>query len=121
MAEQFPTSLSNKKPLIENFAFTPGQNKVEITTQGGTLLSRKRAVKPQDSMRLSFNFSKTELDTFRDFYDTTLDGGTKSFNMTHPIDLNEVEVRIVGVPAYSVLGPSDFQANFGVIILQENN
>lgn len=115
-----PNSLINKKPLIDGFSYLAGQNKVEVTS-GGVLLSRKRAIKPQDSLGLSFHLNKAELDDFKDFYDNTLDGGTKKFTMTHPIELSEIEVQIVGVPEYSLLGASDYRVGFGVVIVEENN
>lgn len=117
----FPLSLQNKKPLFEDFNIQYGQSKIETTTSSGVLLSRKRPVKNQDALRVAYHFNKAELDVFNEFYETTIDQGTKSFTFTHPIKLNEITVKIIGAPQITLLGPFDYKVQIGLIIESENS
>lgn len=117
----FPLSLQDKKPLRDNFQLQKGISKVEQTFDGGNTLARLRPIKSQDTMTISLALSTSELETFNTFYTDTLKEGTEAFNYTHPIQNNEIEVRILGTPSTSPIGPDDYQIVFNLIIINENN
>ena len=115
----FPASLNRKKPLVDSFSLTQGSGKVE-TQFLGQLLSRRSPFKANDIMPVAFHYTREELDTFKTFYDQTLNGGVESFRYTHPIYKTAVDVKIFNEPTFDAIGPTDFRVNMNFVIVDEN-
>lgn len=103
MAESFPTSLQDK---VNSSGFSVQFDEVSITsdTDVGVKKKRKRYTDPVDSYKCSIDMTYTEFNTLRDFFNTTLGGGVKTFTYEHPFDHTPAIFRFAKPPSLSPKG-----------------
>lgn len=74
LEESFPSLISN------------------VTTGNKSMIVRKMASRSQTKLSVSFNFTKEQMQTFEDFFNQTLDGGSVRFTFKHPRKKQNVTV-----------------------------
>lgn len=111
MAETWPTALQSK--LNEaSFSFEIGDTLLRTQNQMGPAKVRRLMTKSVDVLSGSIDLTVAEYSTFFYFFDTTLNGGVKTFNFNHPITGSAEEFRFVGTPTFSSLGGGNFRVTF---------
>ena len=94
--ETWPYQLQRVKPLAENFRFGKGQAKIETQFDSGKTFTKKSNQLTPDRFSFVLRFTESQLQVFTDFYDNTLDKGTKEFYWRHPIDDRLIRCKFIG-------------------------
>ena len=81
----WPGSLP-RAPLLGTFAATPQEVRGQSDIATGEQKRRERTISAGMDVVMSLNMTAAQRTTFAAFYDTTLNNGTGSFTMAHPID-----------------------------------
>ena len=99
-----------------SFSYSFGSTKIESDTDTGEPKIRKRYTKAinelQGSIKLRVDQVTNEFVSFENFYKTTLNGGTTTFNFEHPLRLVQSEFRFKGDPALRPMGGQYFELSF---------
>lgn len=84
---------SNFQQIIneQGFQVEFGETLLRSENEIGPKKTRRRFTKPIDSYSVSINIFQSEVASFRQFFNTTLNGGATSFYFTDPLT-NTVEV-----------------------------
>lgn len=109
MAETWPVSL--QQILNEaDFSYAIGDTTIRSDMDIGPAKVRRRSTRGVDTLSCSINLTTAQYSTFYYFYDTSLNGGVKTFNFVHPITGATNEFRFVAPPAFRYLGASNWAA-----------
>ena len=105
MAEIFPATLQDK---VNEAGFTHGIGPTAITTEMdiGPAKKRRRFTKGIDTFAVTFDINLSLYTTLYNFFNTTLNGGVKTFLYDHPLTGDEREFRFIGEPTMAPLGGS---------------
>ena len=110
MAEQWPASLQQKLNQAD-FSETLSNTGIRSETDIGLPKVRRRYTKGFEILACSVNIERTDVITFRNFYDTTLNGGTLTFEFTDPFtdSLQEFRFIIDNPPQINIVGGNEFR------------
>lgn len=110
MAETWPVALQT---LVneEGFGLKMADTVLRSDMDIGPAKIRRRYTKGVETLTVSINLDTDQYDLFNDFFYTTLNGGAKTFNYTHPITQDSQEFRFVGSPDIRSLGGGNFRAS----------
>jgi hypothetical protein len=110
MAIAWPPSLQQ---FINESGFSLTQQDTNIRSQveTGPIKARRRFTNPQDNMSCQIWLQNVDYNTFKTFYDVTLNNGTLSFDYTHPLTGALDEWRFVIPYTIRVLGGEWFVVN----------
>jgi len=111
MAETFPASLAQK--LLESgFSYDKGSTVVRSSNDTGPNKVRRRFTAPINTIAGSIELNLNDFNTLEEFYDTTLNGGVKTFNYNHPITGVVTEFRFLTEYNMIPIGGEYFLVNF---------
>ena len=110
MPATWPSQLQQK--LNEDgFSYNIGPTVVRTEMDIGPAKVRRRFTKSVDTLTAIINLTVSEYSVFTYFYDTTLNGGSTTFNFLHPITGATIEARFVSDPSIRSIGGDKFQAS----------
>jgi hypothetical protein len=92
MAEQWPGALEDKLNEAD-FSYQMGDTTIQSETEIGEPKVRRRFTRAVDRISCSIIIEKSDVDTFFNFYRTTLNGGVNAFEFTDPISNTTKEYR----------------------------
>lgn len=116
MPESWPLTLQQK--LNEaNFSFTKGDTVLRSDMEVGPSKVRRRYTTSIDEITGSITVNVSEFNIFENFFETTLEGGSKSFYFNHPITGVQGIFRFKGAYKTDSLGGGIFQIKFNWEIL----
>jgi hypothetical protein len=118
MAETWPPSLQDYVNE-DNFGLKYGDTVLRSDMDVGPAKVRRRFTKGVDTMSISINLTTAQYTTFTNFYDITLNGGVKTFNLNHPITGILTEFRSAQTPDIRSLGGGQFRASWNLEILPQ--
>lgn len=72
--------------FARNYSQTPREQFIRSNVDIGLAQIRRRYTEPILDIQGSMRLSQTQLDELCSWYDTILEGGTKTFNMTNPLN-----------------------------------
>lgn len=109
MAEQWPASLEQKLQ-VQGFQQTLGNTVIKSETEIGLPKERRRFTKGIDRIGATIIINRTDIATFDNFYNTTLNGGILTFEFTDPISdtLKEYKFDTSSPPVKRPFGANDF-------------
>lgn len=93
------------------FAQSFGETVIRTDMDIGPAKTRRRFTRGIDTFTSTIDLERDLYQTFRDFYDTTLNGGTLYFEFEHPITGDLEEFRFTAPPTISPLGGRYFRIN----------
>ena len=111
MAEQWPTSLP-KYVQRGSFSETPIDPRIRTQTEYGPQKVRLRETKLRYIVAVSMELTGTEYATLKQYVETTLGFGVKTFYFYHPQRETNVEYRFVELPVLSDVGGDHFVAQW---------
>ncbi len=114
MAEQYPSAISDKLQ-IPSFGYEIDKNFIESDMEIGPPKVRRRNTKRNDKFTGNIFFTKTELDIFFQFYNTTLQDGSLTFLFNDPLNTGtDIEVRFIEAPTFNLVGFENFSIAFSL-------
>jgi len=110
MAELWPSGLQD---IVneEGFGYTLGDTLVRSDMDVGPAKVRRRYTKGVENLTTTINLTTSEYTTFKNFYDTTLNGGVTPFLFDHPITGVQEEFRFVNPPKIDSIGGGNFRVS----------
>lgn len=93
----------------ESFSFIIGETSIRSDMEVGPAKVRRRFTKSVDGLTCSINLTQSEFQTFYDFYDIDLNGGTKVFSFIHPVTQVLSDFRFTKAPNMRSLGGGNFR------------
>jgi len=115
--DTFPENIFLEK---EGFSFSVGKSKLEASFEGGETLQKRLFRKVPDRFVGQFVLTSSQLETFINFYKTTLNEGTKTFLWKHPLNDAQVTAKFVAdAPSYSSLQGDYWQVQASFEIINE--
>lgn len=111
MPENWPIALQQCLNEV-NFSFRKGDTALRSDMDVGPSKVRNRYTTSIDEVQGSINLTTAEYTTFENFFQTTLEGGTKQFYFEHPITKVQTVFRFTGPYQITSLGGGNFQARF---------
>ena len=108
MAEAYPSTLQDKLN-VAGFSHKIGGTSISSQMEVGPAKKRRRFTKGIDLFQSTINMDIDDYNTLRNFYNTTLAGGTLTFNFDHPFTGTTSEFRFVGEPTMTPLGGREFR------------
>ncbi len=116
MADNFPASLQQKFNEA-GFFYKIGETAIRTETDIGLPKVRRRFTKGIDESKGTITIKGSEVQTLKDFYNVTLDGGTKPFNFEDPFTQLPIEYRFKASPTFAPKGGENFTATLDLEIL----
>lgn len=111
MAQAWPAGL--QELLSEaNFGIQDQDTVIRSEMDVGYAKVRRRFTKGISTFSGSIYLTTDEYTLFKDFFDTTLNGGAIPFTYNHPITQVPSDFRFKGAPAYSSIGGGNFTVQF---------
>ncbi len=108
MAETWPSSLQQTLNAAR-FTYNFGETVLRSDLDVGPAKVRRRFTRPVDKVSAQIYLDYSDWSTFYTFFNTTLAGGSKTFNFTHPITNTLAEFRMTGPPRVTPVGGIVFQ------------
>lgn len=108
MADNLPASLQQKFN-VQGFTHSIGKTTLRSNVEVGPAKVRRRFTKSVDPYKGSIVMSYDEYDTLYNFYQTTLDGGTKKFNFEDPFSQLPAEFRFINEPNMTPIGTAGIE------------
>lgn len=105
--ETWPTSLQTILNSA-NFSYELGDTLIRSDMDVGPTKVRRRFSKGIEKLNTQIWIVRSLYNTFYNFYNTTLNGGVKSFQYNHPITATPTEFRFSGVPKIDYVGGDTF-------------
>lgn len=107
MAVPWPATLQQ---LVNEggFTMTIGDTSVRSDMDTGLPKIRRRFTKSIDFANVNIWVDVAQYNTWRTFYDTSIDGGTLAFELEHPITGVLTEFLIIGAPQVTPIGGGRF-------------
>ena len=96
-------------PLLDGFRETVQNTALRTEMEQGPAKLRRRTTAGVRTMSVAFVLSAAQVAILDTFYLTTLQGGTLSFDFTHPRTAAAVTCRFVKPPEYGVLNGAYFK------------
>lgn len=87
---------------------------VRTEMEYGPFKTRRRTTLSQNVFSGTMILSFSQYETLETFYDTTLDGGTGSFEFLHPFTGDTKTVLFASAIEYTPLGPNTIRASFSL-------
>lgn len=103
----WPSTLQDKVNAA-GFRNQFGSSKIRSTVDVGPAKVRSRFTTRIDQYSSTINLTLGEYDTFKNFYDTTLNNGVETFLFLDPLTDTEKTFRFVGDPSISHIGGNEF-------------
>lgn len=101
---EWPSNLPQEL-LVAGYGEQPGRNVIKSQTDVGPAKLRRRGSCAPREIKGTIRLSPEELDTFDEFYETTLMSGVLRFAWVHPIKQDDsVEMRFTDRPVISTQG-----------------
>lgn len=91
-------------PDKSGYQETGGGLVVEVETDSGVMMSRRRYKAVPEQLQLRFMLTSSELDTFLAFYRVTIDYGAQVYDWTHPRTGAAITCRMRPRPQWSPVG-----------------
>lgn len=110
MAETFPSTLQDKVN-VAGFSHSIGDTIIRSEVDVGLAKVRRRYTKGIDMFETSIDLDIDDYNTLYNFYNTTLNGGTLTFNYENPLTQTTSEFRFKGPPQITPLGGRYFRVN----------
>ena len=110
MAVQWPTTLQqlmNEANFGNEFGDTVLRSDMEV----GPPKTRRRNTRGYDNFTTSIELTVTQYNTFKTFYNTSLNGGVLAFEIEHPITRVLSEFKFAANPTVRSLGGGIFRVN----------
>lgn len=79
-------------PLLADFQEISTSTTSSVTTGNKSILVRRNTTRSQDRLKVSFHFTREQVDIFNEFYYDVLGGGAKIFYFKHPRTLKIIMV-----------------------------
>jgi hypothetical protein len=111
MAETWPVSLQQKFNS-SNFDLKFGNTLVRSDVDVGLAKVRSRYTDAIDIYTSSIDLEIDDFETFYDFYKTTLNNGSKTFDFDNPLTNTTDEFRFVAPPEIRPMGGRIFKVSF---------
>lgn len=115
MAQPWPSQLQEYWN-VDNFRYAFGVTKIETEMDTGPVKARRISTAPIDKITASIDFTFESFAIFKNFYDTTLNGGVDSFEYNHPFTDEVTEFQFtrdeVDITPFNRDGGRWFQAKF---------
>ena len=110
MAVQWPSELQEKLNQA-SFGLNIGETTIRSSVEVGPAKVRRRFTKGVDQLSCSIDLEREDYETFRLFFDTSLDGGTKTFDYIDPFSLTSEteEYRFIEPPKITIIGGNWFR------------
>ncbi|MEZ0260292.1 MAG: hypothetical protein ACAH80_04740 [Alphaproteobacteria bacterium] len=106
-----------QSPLIDGFRETPANTALRTEMDTGPAKLRQRTTAATATLSLTFIISTVQLATLDSFYADTLQGGTLSFDFTHPVTGETVNCRFRQPPARAALAGGYFRTGIELEVL----
>jgi len=105
--------------LQTSYAESPPDNVVKSQMAVGPPKMRRRSTSGERPFSGVINMTETQLETFDDFFRTTLKDGSLRFDRKHPRDMSgpDVECRFVRPPVYTSAGGSYYNVNVEIEVM----
>jgi hypothetical protein len=111
MAQAWPGTL--QQLLSEaNFGEETGETVLRTDMDVGPRKFRRRFTHSIDVFSASIYLTVSQYTIFKNFYNTTLNGGSIPFTFNHPITQDATDFRFSGTPKYTSLGGGQFMVAF---------
>ena len=107
MATAWPSSLPTCI-LQDGFGQQARPNNIRTKMEAGLDKIRRRYTTPIVDSTPAMVLSFTQYEAMEVFYNTTLQGGTLSFNFTDPADDTQYEYQFLSPPSYTSYGPLNY-------------
>lgn len=115
MAETYPGTLPTTFE-ISGFGAEDKDARVVTEMDVGEPQRRRRYSKDLEILNGSYLLTAAQYTTMKTFYRTTLNGGTNTFNWTHPIDSSAIECWMMAAPKYVAEGLY-YRCSFAVMVV----
>ena len=110
MSETWPSSLPTDI-LTDGFSQKARPNSIRTQMEAGLDKVRRRYTSEIVDSAVSMVMTFTQYSALEVFYNTTLQGGTLSFNFTDPADDTEYEYQFLDTPGYSSFDSYNYLVN----------
>lgn len=111
MAQAWPGTL--QQLLSEaNFGETEGDTVLRSDTDVGLAKLRRRFTKGVNEFTASIYLTTSQYTTFKNFFNTTLNGGVTAFTFNHPVTQVPTDFRFKGQPQYRSIGGGQWTVQF---------
>ena len=111
MAATWPLTLQQLLSEAE-FAHKIGETTIRSDMEVGPAKVRRQYTKGVDTIDGSIYLTTAQYSTFYNFFNTTLAGGSLTFEFDHPITGVLTEFRFVGSPSVRSIGGGNFTVSF---------
>ncbi len=98
-----------------DFNLTIGENLVRTEMSTGPYKSRKRFTKAMDTISCSILMNRSEYQTFKNFYETSLNSGSREFEYRDPITDEMKKYKFASVPVIRFIQGNTFQVSMNWI------
>lgn len=102
MAEVWPVSL--QQTLNSDFSYKKGDSLLRSSNDIGPDKVRRRSTVSVPTLSASIHLTTAQYSVLDYFYETSLNGGAKTFSFVHPISGLTKEFRFSSPPAFRYLG-----------------
>lgn len=100
------------------YSESPAMTTIRTSMDAGPDKVRRRFTAGVRPVQGQILLTETQLDTFKTFYNTTLQGGALRFDWDEPLDdTTAVEMRFTSEPTWTELGPDVYQVRLELEIL----
>lgn len=90
------------------FTYTFSETRQRTENQNGAAKLRRKVTKAVNIVQGKIVVTYSLYNTFKTFYDTTINGGVDTFTMTHPISGSTATFRFMSPPQITHLGGNNF-------------
>jgi len=105
-----------QKPLQDGFSSAKVDGRIRTQMSEGPEKVRRRFTATPEELTCAFHLNTAQLSTFNTFFETTLAGGSLTYNWNHPVTGVLSVCRIKDMPAISSAG-SEWQVALVVEVL----
>jgi len=95
-----------------------GDGTIRSQPEEGPLMTRRRYTKIRKFAKLSIWVTKEQYDTFYNFYNISIAGGSLPFDWSDPITETPAEMLFMKAPVISVVGPLNFKIDCELQVTQ---
>jgi|DEB0MinimDraft_10_1074344.scaffolds.fasta_scaffold16042_1 hypothetical protein len=103
MSNTWPFGLTDK-PLVDGYSEGQPDTILETQLDSGPPSRRRVATDAPKPITCVFELDYTDVASFRTFYETTLSGGSDTFQWNDPIDGSQYNWQFTGAPQISAVG-----------------
>ena len=110
MAVQWPAQIQSRLS-VDNFGYQIGSTKIRSDVDSGPAKLRRISTRPVNAITCSVILDFADVEVFRQFYNTDLNGGITVFEYLHPFKEAPANFRFIGDPDIKPLGGRKFTLN----------